>query len=67
MKLANTPQTVINKKSTGTLISGVKTEVSGKGGPASLPHCSLQILQEVICTLMVGIIKSAIPAYSHLS
>jgi hypothetical protein len=26
MKLANTPQTVINIKSTGTLISGVKTK-----------------------------------------
>jgi hypothetical protein len=37
MKLANTPQTVINKKSNGTLISGVKTEVcGGKGGPVSL-------------------------------
>ena len=26
MKLANTPQTVINKKNTGTLISGLKTK-----------------------------------------
>jgi hypothetical protein len=27
IKLANTPQTVIDKESTGTIISGVKTEV----------------------------------------